>query len=46
LKSGSSEYPLDLLKKTGVDLTTPEPVENALKQFSELVEEFAKAPTK
>ncbi|MGV3463855.1 MAG: oligoendopeptidase F [Heyndrickxia sp.] len=46
LKSGSSEYPLDLLKKTGVDLTTPEPVENALKQFSELVEEFAKVPTK
>lgn len=46
LKSGSSEYPLDLLKKTGVDLTSPEPVENALKQFSELVEEFAKVPMK
>jgi len=46
LKSGSAEYPLDLLKKTGVDLTSPEPVENALKQFSELVEEFAKIPMK
>lgn len=40
LKSGSSEYPLKLLKKTGVDLTKPEPIENALKIFSELVEEF------
>lgn len=40
LKSGSSEYPLELLKKTGVDLTKPEPIENALKIFSELVEEF------
>ncbi|KQL50812.1 oligoendopeptidase F [Heyndrickxia shackletonii] len=46
LKSGSAEYPLDLLKKTGVDLTSPEPVEKALKQFSELVEEFAKIPIK
>ncbi|WP_077213172.1 oligoendopeptidase F [Bacillus dakarensis] len=40
LKSGSSDYPLELLKKTGVDLTTPEPIENALKQFNKLVEEF------
>lgn len=42
LKSGSSAYPLELLKKTGVDLTSPEPIQNALKQFGELVEEFAK----
>ncbi|MFB3161854.1 oligoendopeptidase F [Neobacillus sp. 179-J 1A1 HS] len=41
LRSGSSDYPLELLKKTGVDLTTPEPIENAMKKFSELVEEFA-----
>lgn len=27
LKSGSSAYPLDLLKKAGVDLATPKPVE-------------------
>lgn len=27
LKSGSSAYPLDVLKKAGVDLTTPKPVE-------------------
>jgi oligoendopeptidase F len=42
LKSGSSDYPLELLKKTGVDLTTPLPIENALSRFSELVEEFSK----
>ncbi|MGG3467038.1 oligoendopeptidase F [Neobacillus pocheonensis] len=42
LKSGSSDYPLDLLKKTGVDLTTPVPIENSLRKFSELVEEFSK----
>ena len=42
LKSGSSDYPLELLKKTGVDLTTPEPIENAMKKFGELVEEFSK----
>ncbi|MDM5327403.1 oligoendopeptidase F [Neobacillus sp. CF12] len=41
LKSGSCDYPLELLKKTGVDLTTPEPIENAMKKFGELVEEFS-----
>lgn len=41
LKSGSSDYPLELLKKTGVDLTTPIPIENTLKKFKELVEEFS-----
>ncbi|MCQ6274928.1 oligoendopeptidase F [Bacillus sp. V3B] len=42
LKSGSADYPLELLKKTGVDLTTPVPIENALNRFANLVEEFAK----
>ncbi|WP_071394920.1 oligoendopeptidase F [Bacillus tuaregi] len=42
LKSGSSDYPLELLKKTGVDLTSPEPIENALTRFEDLVEEFSK----
>lgn len=41
LKSGSSDYPLELLKNTGVDLTTPTPIENALKRFDELIKEFA-----
>ena len=41
LQSGSSDYPLELLKKTGVDLTTPYPIVNSLKRFEELVEEFS-----
>ncbi|MFD2214571.1 oligoendopeptidase F [Metabacillus endolithicus] len=41
LKSGSADYPLELLKSTGVDLTAPYPIENSLKKFKELVEEFS-----
>ncbi|MDD3270070.1 MAG: oligoendopeptidase F, partial [Syntrophomonadaceae bacterium] len=40
LKAGSSDYPLNILKKAGVDLTTPEPVEKALQYFGKLVEEM------
>lgn len=40
LKSGSADYPLELLKKTGVDLTSPYPIENSLQKFKDLVEEF------
>ncbi|NEU32281.1 oligoendopeptidase F [bacterium LRH843] len=43
LKSGSSDYPLELLKKTGVDLTKPEFIENTLAIFGDLVDEFAKS---
>ncbi|MCE7792971.1 oligoendopeptidase F [Salipaludibacillus sp. CUR1] len=41
LKSGSSDYPIELLKNAGVDLTRPEPVENALSLFEELIDEFS-----
>lgn len=40
LKGGSSDYPINLLKKAGVDLSTPEPVEDALNYFGKLVEEM------
>lgn len=40
LKSGSSDYPLELLKKAGVDLTTPKPVEDALLVFKETLDEL------
>jgi oligoendopeptidase F len=33
LSSGSSEYSIDLLKKAGVDMTTPEPVRQAFQLF-------------
>jgi len=40
LKSGSSDYPLELLKKAGVDLTTPQPVQDALDVFGKTVDEL------
>ena len=40
LRSGGSEYPLDSLKRAGVDMSTPKPVEDALAYFSSLLEEF------
>jgi oligoendopeptidase F len=33
LKSGGSDYPIELLKKAGVDLSVPQPVEDALYVF-------------
>lgn len=42
LKSGSSDYPINVLKKAGVDMTTEEPVNNAMKLFSKLVDEMDK----
>jgi oligoendopeptidase F len=38
LKSGSSLYALDSLKKAGVDLSTPEPVEATFKILADLVD--------
>ncbi len=35
LRSGSSEYSIDLLKKAGVDMTSPEPIRLALKLFED-----------
>jgi oligoendopeptidase F len=40
LRSGSSKYPVDLLREAGVDMTRPEPVERALGVFAELVGEL------
>lgn len=42
LKSGSSDYPLNVLKLAGVDMTTEGPVDNAMKLFSQLVDEMDK----
>jgi oligoendopeptidase F len=35
LRSGSSEYSIDLLKKAGVDMNTPEPIRLTLQLFEE-----------
>lgn len=40
LKSGGSDYPLELLKKAGVDMTSPEPVKKALKVFEETLNQL------
>ncbi len=40
LKSGSSDYPIELLKKAGVDLTTPQPVQDALDVFGKTLDEL------
>jgi len=40
LKSGGSDYPINLLQKAGVDLLTPEPVSNALAYFGQLLDQL------
>lgn len=40
LKSGGSDYPIELLKKAGVDLSTPKPVEDAMIVFKEILDEM------
>ncbi len=42
LKAGGSDYPLSILKKTGVDMSEPEPYVIALKRFDQLVGEMEK----
>jgi oligoendopeptidase F len=41
LKSGDSDYPLNLLRKAGVDMESPEPIRAALEVFKKLVDEMA-----
>ncbi|MBQ5781194.1 MAG: oligoendopeptidase F, partial [Spirochaetaceae bacterium] len=40
LKSGGSRYPIDSLKLAGVDMSRSEPIEEAVKVFSRLVEKI------
>ena len=40
LKSGNSDYPLNVLKKAGVDMTSPQPISTALGIFNDLVNEL------
>ena len=40
LKSGGSDYPLAILKKAGVDMTAPEPLEITLAKFSARLDEL------
>lgn len=40
LKSGGSNYPIELLKIAGVDLSTPQPIQDALNVFEKTLEEL------
>lgn len=40
LGSGGSDFPIPLLKKAGVDMTSPEPVQATLRKFDHLVDEL------
>jgi oligoendopeptidase F len=42
LKTGSSDYPINILKKTGVDMTTSEPIDKTIELFNNLVNQFEK----
>ncbi|WP_286169714.1 oligoendopeptidase F [Halocella sp. SP3-1] len=37
LKSGDSDYPINLLKTAGVDMSSPEPIKSAINTFNEFV---------
>jgi oligoendopeptidase F len=41
LKSGGREFPIPTLQKAGVDMSTPAPIEAALRHFAQRVEELA-----
>ncbi len=41
LKGGSSKPPIELLRGAGVDMLSPKPVEDALAQFGQLVDEMS-----
>ncbi|NUO19652.1 oligoendopeptidase F [bacterium] len=40
LAGGSSKYPLDLLKGAGIDMSSPAPIEAAMKKFAEYVDQL------
>lgn len=41
LKSGGSDYPIEQLKRAGVDMTSPEPVRTTVQLFGEQVKELS-----
>ncbi|SMC98971.1 oligoendopeptidase F [Sporomusa malonica] len=45
LKSGGSDYPINILKQAGVDMSTPQPVELTLNRFSAMLDELEKLST-
>jgi len=46
LESGSSDYPINILKEAGVDLTSPEPILALVYRMNELIDEVEKLQNK
>lgn len=46
LKSGGSDYSLNILKKAGVDMSSPKPIEITLNKFSAMLDELEKLISK
>lgn len=42
LKAGGSDYPINILKNAGVDMTTPKPLEDTIRRFDELLDMLEK----
>jgi oligoendopeptidase F len=42
LSAGSSKDPIDILKDAGVDMSSPAPIDDALKVFEQYVDMFEK----
>lgn len=40
LKSGGTDFPIELLKIAGIDMGQPKPIEDALEYFGQLVDQF------
>ena len=40
LETGTSKYPMDILMDAGIDMNSKEPMENVIRIFSELIDEF------
>ncbi|MGF7138272.1 oligoendopeptidase F [Roseimarinus sediminis] len=42
LSSGGSDYPIELLKKAGIDMTSPEPFEKTIESMNKVMDEIEK----
>ncbi len=42
LKTGCRDYPVELLKIAGVNISKPKPIEDAIKFFDETINQFVK----
>ncbi len=42
LEAGESDYPINLLKKAGVDMSSPEPINATIQLFADLVDQLEK----